>query len=367
MASVRPNDLVARLGGDEFAVVLECAPDVTTPIYDIAERVLSALELPFLIGRKEIMISASIGVSFIEDDENPVETAMGNADCALYKIKQEGKRGYRVFDLQINMEVTQKRVRELDLREVTKLKAFELHYQPIHAMGDSEISGFEALIRWNSQDHEVQYPDQFIPMAEDLGLIQEIGDWVIRSSIAQAKDWPDHLRLALNVSPRQLGRGQLFQVVRDTLKLHNFDSNRLELEITEHAMIQDDEATITELRDLKELGVRIALDDFGTGYSSLSYLHRFPFDKLKIDRSFINGFETNDRRANIIRAIVAMAVSLGIEGTAEGVETEDQLLLLKLMGCTFAQGYFFAKPMPADAIPILCDDVKNESLARISA
>lgn len=367
LASVRPNDLVARLGGDEFAIVLECDAESTTPIHDIAERVLSALELPFLIGRNEIMISASIGVSFIEDDENPVETAMGNADCALYKIKQEGKRGYRVFDLQINMEVTQKRVRELDLREVTKTKAFELHFQPIHEMGDSAIAGFEALIRWNSPNHETQYPDQFIPLAEDLGLIQEIGDWVIRSSIAQAKDWPEHLRLALNVSPRQLGRGQLYQVVRDTLKLNNFDSNRLELEITEHAMIQDDEATISELQDLKELGVRIALDDFGTGYSSLSYLHRFPFDKLKIDRSFINGFETNDRRANIIRAIVAMAVSLGIEVTAEGVETEDQLLLLKLMGCTYAQGYFFAKPMPAHAIAILCDSDENESLAQISA
>lgn len=367
LASVRPNDLVARLGGDEFAIVLECDPNITAPIHDIAERVLSALELPFLIGRKEIMISASIGVSFIEDDENPVETAIGNADCALYKIKQEGKRGYRVFDLQINMEVTQKRVRELDLRAVTKAKAFELHFQPIHTMGSGEIAGFEALIRWNSPNHETQYPDQFIPLAEDLGLIQEIGDWVIRTSIAQAKDWPQDLRLALNVSPRQMGRGHLYQVVRDTLKLNNFDSDRLELEITEHAMIQDDEATIAELRDLKELGVRIALDDFGTGYSSLSYLHRFPFDKLKIDRSFINGFETNDRRANIIRAIVAMAVSLGIEVTAEGVETEDQLLLLKLMGCTSAQGYFFAKPMPAHAISILCDGEENESPEKISA
>ncbi|MEP1207721.1 MAG: EAL domain-containing protein [Rhizobiaceae bacterium] len=362
-ASVRPNDLVARLGGDEFAIILECDPDHTTPIHDIAQRILAALELPFLIGHNEILISASIGVSFIEDDENPVETAMGNADCALYKIKEEGKRGYRVFDLQINMEVTQKRMRELALREVTKNKDFLLHYQPIQQMAGNQVSGFEALIRWNNQNHQTQYPDEFIPLAEDLGLIHEIGNWVIETSVAEASQWPEELRLALNVSPRQLGQGHLFATVRDTLRRNEFTANRLELEITEYAMIQDDESTISELQQLKDLGVRIVLDDFGTGYSSLSYLHRFPFDKLKIDRSFINGFETNDRRANIIRAIVSMAVSLGIEVTAEGIETEDQLLLLKLMGCTFAQGYYFSKPLPAAEIDLLANHRGNESAA----
>ncbi len=366
-ASVRPDDLVARLGGDEFAIVLECKPEFTTPIHDIAERILTALELPFLIGPNEILVSASIGVSFIEDDENPVETALGNADCALYKIKEEGKRGYRVFDLQINMEVTQKRIRELALREVTKNKDFQVHYQPIQRMTDNAESGFEALIRWDNDDYETQYPDEFIPLAEDLGLINEIGNWVIETSIAEAKDWPDYLRLALNVSPRQLGRGQLYFAVKSALEKNRFTANRLELEITEYAMIQDDDSTVSELRQLKELGVRIVLDDFGTGYSSLSYLHRFPFDKLKIDRSFINGFETNDRRANIIRAIVSMAVSLGIEVTAEGVETEDQLLLLKLMGCTFAQGYYFSKPLPAHEFALLADYRQSNSAAQASA
>jgi EAL domain-containing protein (putative c-di-GMP-specific phosphodiesterase class I) len=261
------------------------------------------------------------------------------------------------------MEVTQKRIRELALREVTKAKDFQLHYQPIHRMTDNQVSGFEALIRWDSEDYQTQYPDQFIPLAEDLGLIQDIGDWVIRTSIAEAKNWPENMRLALNVSPRQLGRGHLLSVIRDTLETNQFVANRLELEITEHAMIQDDESTISELQQLKDLGVRIVLDDFGTGYSSLSYLHRFPFDKLKIDRSFINGFETNDRRANIIRAIVSMAVSLGIEVTAEGIETEDQLLLLKLMGCTFAQGYYFSKPQPAENFAVLVDHLRADSVA----
>lgn len=366
-ASVRPYDHVARLGGDEFAIVLQCDPDQTTPIHDIAQRILASLERPFLIGRNEIFISASIGVSFIEDDENPVETAMGNADCALYKIKEEGKRGYRIFDLQINMEVTQKRLRELALREVTKNRDFVLHYQPIQSMTNNDVAGFEALIRWNSSEYDTQYPDEFIPLAEDLGLIQDIGNWVIDTSIAQAKSWPEHLRLSLNVSPRQLGRGQLVQAISETLKRHDFRADRLEVEITEYAMMQDDESTIDELAQLKNLGVRIALDDFGTGYSSLSYLHRFPFDKLKIDRSFINGFETNDRRANIIRAIVAMAVSLGMEVTAEGIETEDQLLLLKLMGCTYAQGYYFAKPMPIEEISLFSAEWENESLASLSA
>ncbi|NKB53432.1 MAG: EAL domain-containing protein [Rhizobiaceae bacterium] len=367
VASVRPHDLVARLGGDEFAIVLDCEPDTTTPIHDIAERILTALELPFLIGPNEILISASIGVSFIEDDDNPVETALGNADCALYKIKEEGKRGYRVFDLQINMEVAQKRVRELALREVTKNKNFQVHYQPIQRMTDNQVSGFEALIRWDNDDYETQYPDEFIPLAEDLGLINEIGNWVIETSIAEAKDWPDDLRLALNVSPRQLGRGHLHSAVKAALENNQFTANRLELEITEYAMIQDDESTISELQKLKDLGVRIVLDDFGTGYSSLSYLHRFPFDKLKIDRSFINGFETNDRRANIIRAIVSMAVSLGIEVTAEGIETEDQLLLLRLMGCTFAQGYYFSKPRPAHEFALLSDYRHSDSTVQASA
>ena len=350
--SVRPGDVVARFGGDEFAVILESRTNENVHIDKAAKRILSSLEEPFHINGTEICISASIGASVIETDDNPVETAFANADCALYKAKEDGKRSFRIFDSKIDQEITQKRTRERALREVTQNKEFQVFYQPIHTSRDNALVGFEALLRWNSPTHERMGPDEFIPMAEEFGLIAEIGEWVVEHSIADASKWPSHISLSLNVSPRQLGTGKFFHHVSRTMAKYNFPANRLELEITETTILKDEDAIIEELFQLKALGLKIVLDDFGTGYSSLSHLNRYPIDKIKIDRSFIEGFEISERRAKFVRAIAGMSIGLGIEVTAEGVETEEQLNLLRLMSCKYVQGYYFGQPKPAQELAI---------------
>lgn len=345
-AGIRPMDLAARLGGDEFALIVNCEEPAYVNLQSIAKRILNDFDRPFAIDGKSIKVGVSIGISFIEDVRDPVESAICNADNALYKVKGEGKNNFCIFDLQVNMEITERRLREIALEDVVKKRAFELHYQPVQMLCNDTVSGYEALIRWNSNEHKQQNPAEFIPLAEELGLIEDIGNWVIDTAIREASGWIGQAKLAINISPQQLGKMNVYLHVAKALDEHSFPPDQLELEITEYAILQDNGATVEELDRLRELGVGIVLDDFGTGYSSLSYLHRFTFSKIKIDRSFIQGFQNDKRRACIIEAIATLAMNLGIDVTAEGVETSEQLRLIKAMGCNSAQGYFLGKPKP---------------------
>ena len=362
-ASVRPSDMVARLGGDEFAILVHCGNIPRKNLAVIANRIVKETSNCFMLEENRIEIGASIGISIINDDNYDLETVLAQADSALHKVKQNGRSEFRFFDDKLHKEVSQKRSRISALAQVTRDKSFEVHYQPIFSLENQKLDAYEALLRWDSPHHEYLNPSDFIPLAEETGLILEIGEWVLETAIREARHWPENISLALNISPRQLGIGRLKNQVRDALNRWKFEPSRLELEVTEHTMLRDDDATTAELYELKELGIKIALDDFGTGYSSLSYLNRFPFDKLKIDRSFISGFECDQQRSAIVCSVASLASSLGIESTAEGIESENQIELLRQAGCTYAQGFHLGYPQHASELEH-CDLLLNPAMGR---
>jgi diguanylate cyclase (GGDEF)-like protein/PAS domain S-box-containing protein len=348
-AEVRGNNLVARLGGDEFAIVL--ASDISpNEANDFAARLIEILSVPYEMDGIEVVIGASIGIALSPGDGTHSEELMRNADMALYRAKSEGGGVHRFFEREMDRQAQKRRDMELDLRSAFAHGEFELHYQPLVDLAADRITGFEALLRWNHPGKGMVSPADFIPVAEDIGLIVSLGEWVLRQACAEAAKWPDDIKIAVNLSPAQFRSRNLVQIVIAALAQSGLSPLRLELEITESLFLAETEANIAILHQLRDLGVRISMDDFGTGYSSLSYLRSFPFDKIKIDRSFVKDLIGRPDCVAIVRAISGLGRSLNITTTAEGVETVDQLDWLRAEGCNEVQGFLFSAARPASEI-----------------
>ena len=341
------NDTVARLGGDEFAIVQFCNDCDPTAVAALASHVVESIAAPYDIGGHQLVIGVSVGISLApEDGKNPDEL-LKNADLALYRAKADGRGTYRFFEAGMDARAQARRLLELDLRLALRRDEFEVHYQPIRDVATDEVVVFEALVRWNHSQRGMIAPANFIPLTEETGLIVQLGDWVLRRACMDAAGWSRKVGVAVNLSPVQFKNPNLVSSVTAALHLSGLPAHRLELEITESVLLQNSEGTLGILHEFRAMGVKISLDDFGTGYSSLSYLRSFPFDKIKIDRSFVSELATRSDSMAIIRAVTGLGKSLGIATTAEGVETSAQLELLRQEGCTQAQGYLFSKPRPA--------------------
>ncbi|MCP3409804.1 EAL domain-containing protein [Bradyrhizobium sp. CCGB01] len=353
-ATVGESDTVARLGGDEFAVV-QIGRSEETAARSLAGRLVEVISAPYEIEDHQIVIGVSIGISLSPQDGSNPDELLKNADLALYRAKADGRGTYRFFETGMDARAQARRLLEMDLRAAVQRDEFEAYYQPIRDVASGRVVAFEALLRWNHPQRGLIAPINFIPLAEETGLIVQLGEFVLRSACSDAATWPDDVDVAVNLSPMQFKSPNLIASVTDALTASGLAARRLELEITESVLLQNSEATLTTLHELRAMGVRISLDDFGTGYSSLSYLRSFPFDKIKIDRSFVSELATREDSMAIIRAVTGLGRSLGIVTTAEGVENDAQLELLRREGCTQAQGYFFSKPRPASDVALMLD------------
>ena len=349
-SAVRDGDAVSRLGGDEFAVAVQ----VTAGAEALAARLIDLLNRPYLIEGNVVTIGASVGVATGPRDGADVAALMRAADLALYQAKEDGRQTVRVFEPGLDARARARHGLQDDLRRAVVLEQFELHYQAQTSLVTGRIVGFEALLRWNHPERGLVPPDQFIPIAEETGLIVPIGEWVLRAACREAAAWPAPLTVAVNVSSKQLAeRHRLPRAVKAALSLAGLPAARLEIEITESALMQSSEATLNILRELRGFGIRISMDDFGTGYSSLSQLRSFPFDKLKIDRSFIRDLSGSPEAVAVVRAISALGSALGMTTTAEGVETLEQESIIRADGCTDMQGYLVSRPVPPTELPDL--------------
>jgi predicted signal transduction protein with EAL and GGDEF domain len=347
--SIRETDTAARLGGDEFAIVQLGAPQPQGATI-LAGHLVERLAMPFVIQEHQLVIGCSIGIAMAPLDGEDAEDLFKKADLALYRAKLDGRGLYRFFEAEMDARAQARRSLELDLRSALANKEFMLHYQPIIGMGHGQVTCLEALLRWTHPRRGSVAPAEFIPLAEETGIIVPLGEWVLRQACKDAVAWPEHIAVAVNVSPVQFKNASLVPTVTSALAWSGLPARRLELEITESVLLQDTEATLAILHQLRALGVRISMDDFGTGYSSLSYLRSFPFDKIKIDQSFVQDIESNKQSLAIIQAVTNMGAILGMVTTAEGVETHDQLEQLRANGCTEVQGYYFSKPKPIEEI-----------------
>jgi diguanylate cyclase (GGDEF)-like protein/PAS domain S-box-containing protein len=343
------NDFVARLGGDEFAIV-QTAVKTEADVTDLVTRVFDAIRAPYECLGHQVATDASIGIALAPQHGADLDQILKNADLAMYAAKAAGRRTYRFFEPAMDAQVRERRILEMDLRQAITDEALEVYYQPCVGLQGNEINGCEALVRWRHPERGMISPAEFIPIAEDTGLINQLGEWVLATACAEAAKWPGNTKLAVNVSPVQFRSGTLALKIVAALSASGLPANRLELEITEAVLIRDDDAALEILHQLRAIGVRIALDDFGTGYSSLSYLQRFPFDKIKIDRCFVSDIDEPDGSACIVRAVVNIAAERHMTTTAEGVETNQQRELLRALGCTEMQGYLFSAPKPATEI-----------------
>ncbi|WP_066482652.1 MULTISPECIES: EAL domain-containing protein [unclassified Sphingomonas] len=345
---VNDNEMVGRLGGDEFAVVVRDASD-TARIEALAHTIITTLSQPYEVDHHTMYIGASVGVAIGPRDGRTAEMLIRSADLALYRSKDSGGGAYHTYEPQLHVRAEERRVLEIELRSALDRDELHLAYQPVVDAGTGALTGFEALLRWTHPEMGVISPAKFVPLAEDARLIAPIGDWVLRTACAEAVKWGEPVRVAVNVSAEQLHNPGFVNVVADTLMRTGLPPGRLELEVTESAFMREGTGAVQVLERILDLGVRLSLDDFGTGYSSLGYLSRTRFTSIKIDRSFVQAASKGEKEAiAIIRAVVALAQSLGMATTAEGVETEDEHRMVQALGCTKVQGYYFGRPLPVE-------------------
>ncbi len=353
-ATVGNRDTIARLGGDEFAVIHPTLDGQDTE--DLARRLVNATSTPFVIDGQEIHASICIGIAIAPEHGIAADQLMKCADLALYRAKAQGRNTWRFFDPEMDAQIQARRALEVDLHRAFAANEFHIDFQPLINLATNEVVGMEALVRWTHPDRGAISPAEFIPIAEETGLIVPLGEWILHQACAEAMKWPAKIKLAVNLSPIQFRNRTLVSVIINALAAARLPAARLELEITEAALMQNDDSVVSMLHQLRELGVRIAMDDFGTGYSSLSYLRRFPFDRIKIDQSFIADSDSNADSAVIVRTIVALGKALGIETTAEGIESVEQLELVLRAGCTEGQGYLIGRPRSAsDVHELICE------------
>jgi diguanylate cyclase (GGDEF)-like protein/PAS domain S-box-containing protein len=352
-ANIRDGDTVARLGGDEFVLLINGQREPNT-VALMLERLLDDISQPWSIPQGDFTFTCSMGVALYPDDGDSAETLLKHADSAMYRAKETGRNNFQFFTAQLNALITERLDLENKLRRALERQQFELNYQPRIDMRTGEIVGVEALIRWHAGDDQPVAPSRFIPIAEEIGLIAPIGKWVLKTACAQNKAWQDAglppLVVSVNVSARQFRQDDLVRTIAEVLRETALESRYLEIELTESAVMHDAEQFVAMLNELNDLGVQIAIDDFGTGYSSLSYLKRFPVDRLKVDRSFVQDIATDSDDATIVRTIIALGHNLGLKVVAEGVETEQQLQFLRENHCDELQGYLYGMPLAADEL-----------------
>ena len=364
---IRSSDIVVRLGGDEFAIVQSPLARVEDAGI-LAQNIINAISMPYDLQSHHVTIGISVGVALAPIDTDNAGELIKMADIALYRAKTEGRGLFRVFERGMDTKLQARRSLELDLREAVEQSQFELYFQPIADIALGRVTALEALIRWKHPRRGIVCPDEFIPLAEETGLIAPLGAWVLKQACMDAAKWPDDLKVAVNVSAMQFKLGDLVADVVDALQASDLAPERLELEITETALLTDAAKNIITLHTLRSKGVRIAMDDFGTGYSSLGYLRSFPFDKIKIDRCFIQDVTTSADCKAIVRAVTGLGLSLGVTTTAEGVETLEQLKMISDEGCDQVQGYLFSRPVPAqDVLELLGRPLPSTSIRNTSS
>jgi len=358
---IRNSDTVARLGGDEFAIV---QVDLEEPREAItcAQRISDLVGQPYEIDGHRINARVTIGIAIAPSNGLDPDQLVTNADIALYRAKEDHRGTWCFFEPEMGLLVAARRTMETELRGALANGEFELFYQPFYNVQSRRVCAFEALLRWRHPLRGMVLPDQFVPLLEETGLIVPIGEWVLREACAEAAGWPEHISVSVNLSPVQFRHGTPVKAVVDALSASGLPACRLELEITETVLMQNSEGTLAALHQLREMGTRISMDDFGTGYSSLSYLRSFPFDKIKIDRSFIQDLTQKQGGIAIVRAIAALGTSLQLATTAEGVETMEEFAIVRAEGCTEVQGYFFSPPVPAKNIPGLLEAMSPEAV-----
>jgi diguanylate cyclase (GGDEF)-like protein len=342
---LKERDIVARMGGDEFAILLTGVRN-RADVETVAARILKALASPIEIDSAQVLTAASIGVAIAPDDGSDADVLMKHVDLALYSAKADGRNRMAFFETGMDEAAQARRTVEIDLRSAMCNDELSLHYQPLINVVSGETVAYEALLRWHHPTRGLVMPNDFVPIAEETGLIVQLGEWVIRNAVDEVGRWPDHIGVSVNLSPLQMKSASLISTIINALAASNVAPARLELEITESVLMHESEVNIATLHRLRAIGVRIALDDFGTGYSSLNYLRSFPFDKIKIDRCFVQDVDSREDCQAIVRAVTGLATSLGMVTTAEGVETSEQLAELRAQGCTEVQGFLFSKAVP---------------------